>query len=75
MDDINWTGVDDVCVGWNSHSSTLLSMFETYHEEAMFLDMKLVSEGQQIKVHSLALMFASPLFKVINLVDNFLLYL
>jgi len=72
MDDINWTGVDDVCVGWNSHSSTLLSMFETYHKEGRFLDTKLVAEGRQIGVHSLALMFASPLFKVINLFNNFL---
>lgn len=53
------------CLRWNNYQYNLMSVFETYKMNELFVDVTLACEGSLIKAHKMVLSACSPYFQTI----------
>ena len=56
--------VQEFCLRWNNHHSTLVTVLDKLLERETFVDVILAAEGQFIKVHRVVLCACSQYFEV-----------
>ena len=56
--------IQEFCLKWNNHSSTLVSILDALLEKESLVDVTLAAEGQFIKVHRFVLFACSSYFEV-----------
>ena len=64
------SGIQEYCLRWNNHHSTLVSVMDALLQKGTLVDVTLAAEGKSIQVHRLVLCACSHYFQVIiNLQD------
>ena len=58
--------MSDYNLTWESHFSSLLSVFDSYLTNEKFVDVTLACEGKAIHVHRLVLLASSSYFEVMQ---------
>ncbi len=67
------SGVQEYCLRWNNHHSTLVSVMDALLQKGSLVDVTLAAEGKSIQVHRLVLCACSNYFQVpIKPVNNLL---
>ena len=60
------SGVQEYCLRWNNHHSTLVSVMDALLQKGSLVDVTLAAEGKSIQVHRLVLCACSNYFQVRN---------
>ncbi|XP_049841131.1 longitudinals lacking protein, isoforms A/B/D/L-like [Schistocerca gregaria] len=55
----------NVCLRWNNHQSTVLSVFETLLDSGTLVDCTIAAEGRCLKAHRVILSSCSPFFALL----------
>lgn len=58
------SGVQEYCLRWNNHHSTLVSVMDSLLQKGALVDVTLAAEGKSIQVHRLVLFACSHYFQV-----------
>ena len=58
------SGVQEYCLRWNNHHSTLVSVMDALLQKGTLVDVTLAAEGKSIEVHRLVLCACSNYFQV-----------